>query len=113
MKSDKVYLAHIIEEIDFLNKQTATMDYHQFLQDDVLTRACTRSLEIIGEATKNLSADFRKKQSHVEWKQLAGMRDKLIHGYFGINWMIVWDVIRNKLPELKHQIEIILEIELL
>ena len=111
MKSDAVYLVHIIEEIDFLNKQTGTLDYCEFLQDDVLTRACTRSLEIIGEATKNLSGDFKKKHIYIEWKQIAGMRDKLIHGYFGINWMIVWDVIKNKLPLLKSQIEIILKIK--
>ena len=68
-------------------------------------RATTRSIEIIGEATKNISPDFRRKYREIEWKEIAAMRDKIIHFYFGIKWEIVWDVIKNKIPALKPKIE--------
>ena len=74
-----------------------------------MKRACTRSLEIIGEAVKNLSPEFRKKHEGIEWKKLAGIRDKVIHFYFGVNWDIVWDVIEKHLPDLKIKIENILK----
>jgi len=70
-----------------------------------LHRATTRSIEIIGEATKNISPDFRRKYREIEWKEIAAMRDKIIHFYFGIKWEIVWDVIKNKIPALKPKIE--------
>ncbi|MEW5692778.1 MAG: HepT-like ribonuclease domain-containing protein [Candidatus Hydrogenedentota bacterium] len=70
--------------------------------------AVIRNLEIIGEAVKNLSPYIRKKQKDIEWRNFAGMRDKIIHFYFGIKWDIVWSVIKNKIPELKTKIKIIL-----
>lgn len=81
------------------------MSSMKFFLSQVRQRACTRSLEIIGEAVKNLSADFRKKHRDIEWKKIAGMRDKVIHFYFGVNWDIIWDVIVNQLPALKSKIE--------
>jgi uncharacterized protein with HEPN domain len=105
LKSDHVFLRHILDEIDFLLKATAGFEYHSFLQNELLTRASARSIEIIGEATKNLSPEFRKRHKEIEWKQFAGMRDKVIHMYFGVNWVIVWDVINRVLPEVKNQIE--------
>ncbi len=74
-----------------------------------MKRACSRSLEIIGEAVKNLSPDFKKRYKETEWKKISGLRDKMIHGYFGVNWDIVWDVIRNQIPKLREQVESILE----
>ena len=68
-------------------------------------RATTRSIEIMGEATKNISPDFRRKYREIEWKEIAAMRDKIIHFYFGIKWEIVLDVIKNKIPALKPKIE--------
>lgn len=76
-----------------------------------MKRASVRSLEVIGEATKNLSEEFKEKYPVVEWKKIAGMRDKLIHHYFGINWDIVWDVIQNKLPDMGNEIRILVEKE--
>ncbi len=74
-----------------------------------MKRACSRSLEIIGEAVKNLSPDFKKQYKEIEWKKISGLRDKMIFGYFGVNWDIVWDVIRNQIPKLREQVESILE----
>ncbi|MFQ6116027.1 MAG: DUF86 domain-containing protein, partial [bacterium] len=68
-----------------------------------------RSLEIIGEATKNLSDSFKEKHSNIKWRELAGLRDKLIHHYFGVNWNRVWDVIKNLVPKLKEQLEVLLK----
>ena len=105
MKSDSVFLRHILDETNFLLERTRGLDFDQFKTDDVLTRACTRSVEIIGEAVKNLSAEFRKTHGHVEWQRIAGMRDRLIHGYFNVDLAILWDVVRHRIPELKQHVE--------
>lgn len=84
------------------------MSKSDFLDSETLKRAISRSLEIIGEATKKIPADFKLKWSSVEWRSMAGMRDRLIHEYFGVNYHIVWDVVENKIPLLKIQIEEIL-----
>ena len=80
-----------------------------FLKNDTLKRAVVRSLEIIGEATKKIPADFKVKWDMVRWKDMAGMRDRLIHDYIGVNYSIVWDVIKNKISELHKQILEVLE----
>lgn len=72
--------------------------------DETLKRATVRSLEIIGEATKKIPADFKVKWDSIKWKNMAGMRDRLIHDYMGVNYSIVWDVVKNKIPELYKQI---------
>jgi uncharacterized protein with HEPN domain len=105
MKSDREFLKHVLDEILFVTGETKSMTFDDFMKNEILKRACTRSLEIIGEAVKNLSADFRKKHRDIEWKKIAGMRDKVIHFYFGVNWDIVWDVIEKQLPALKSKIE--------
>ena len=80
-----------------------------FLQDETLKRAVVRSLEIIGEASKKIPADFKLKWNSIEWKSMAGMRDRLIHDYMGINYSIVWDVLKNKIPDLSTQIEQVIQ----
>ena len=108
-KSEADYLKHILDEIVFLLEKSADLAEENFMRDETLQRAFSRSLEIIGEAEKNLPDDFRKKHSKIEWKLLAGMRDKIIHHYFGVDYEIVWDIIKNELPSLKAQIENIIE----
>lgn len=71
-----------------------------------------RSLEIIGEAVKNLPHEFRQKHPEIDWKTIAGMRDKLIHGYFGVDYELVWDVVQNKIPRLQNDIEAIIDREM-
>jgi len=78
------------------------------MKNEILKRACSRSLEIIGEAVRNLSSDFRRRHKQIEWKKIAGLRDKIIHYYFGVNWDILWDVIKKRIPTLKIQLERIL-----
>ena len=99
------YLKHIKDECLFI---TSVIDFdsskEDFLQNETLKRAVVRSLEIIGEATKNIPLDKKNKLESVSWKSMAGMRDRLIHNYMGVNYSIVWDVVINKIPELLEQI---------
>ncbi len=105
------YLRHILDETRYLGRQTHGLSKEQFLQDETLKRAFVRSIEIIGEATKQVPEDVRKKYPHIQWRAMAGMKDRLIHGYFGIDYDIVWDVIINKVPDLQQDIEEILQNE--
>ena len=109
MKSNEVFLKHVLDEIDFFLAHTRALSFDEFMRDAVLQRACARSFEIMGETVKNVSADFRRKHKEVDWRNIAGMRDKLIHQYFGVNWNILWDVIRQKLPAVKVHLEKLLE----
>jgi len=80
----------------------------EIINNPVLSRAIIRSLEIIGEAAKKTDAEFKAIYTHIEWKKIAGTRDKLIHEYFGVDYDIVWDIIENKLPALKEYVDEIL-----
>jgi uncharacterized protein with HEPN domain len=112
MKQNLPYLKHILDEINFLIDKTEGITFEDYLKDEVLTRATTRSFEIIGEAAKNLSKDFKNKHNKIEWKKIAGMRDKIIHCYFGVNWNIIWKTIKEKLPMLKREFEkLVMELE--
>ena len=109
MSKDPIeYLRHISDECSFLISVTKGISKDNFLDDETLKRATVRSLEIIGEATKKIPADFKVKWNSIQWKNMAGMRDRLIHDYIGVNYSIVWDVLKNKIPELSVQIEKIL-----
>ena len=109
MKQDEVFIRHILDEIDFLIDSSKGLEYDGLIKDETLKRAFVRSLEVIGEATKNISSQFRQKHPDIEWRELAGLRDKLIHRYFGVQWEIVWDVVKSKIPQLKERIVGVLE----
>lgn len=99
------FLRHIAEETAYIISVTSGLAEDIFLKDETLKRAIVRSLEIIGEASKKIPAEFRDNHPYIEWKSMAGMRDRLIHDYFGINYSIVWDVVKNKIPQLHQQIQ--------
>lgn len=103
------YLRHILVEVDYLVGEAAGLTRDDFLANETLRRAFVRSLEIIGEATKKVSDDFRAQHPLVEWRAMAGMRDRLIHDYFGVDYELVWDVVRNRIPELRRQVASMLE----
>ena len=106
------YLKHIRDESLFiLSVIDNNISKDDFLRDETLKRAVIRSLEIIGEATKKIPADFKVKRDSIKWKNMAGMRDRLIHDYMGVNYSIVWDVDKNKIPELHEQIIGVIEKE--
>lgn len=98
------FLKHINDECLFILSVSINLSKDNFLDDEVLKRAIVRSLEIIGEATKKIPADVKIKWNSIQWKNMAGMRDRLIHDYIGVDYTIVWDVIKNKIPELQIQI---------
>jgi len=100
------YLKHILLECDYIVsviKPETTKD--EFLANETIKRAVVRSLEIIGEATKKIPADEKMALKNISWKNMAGMRDRLIHDYMGVNYSIVWDVIKNIIPEIRLEIQ--------
>ena len=103
-KDPKEYLRHINDECLYIISVSKDLKYEDFLEDETLKRAIVRSLEIIGEATKKIPADVKVKWNTIQWKNMAGMRDRLIHDYMGVNYTIVWDVIKNKIPDMNKQI---------
>ncbi|AFM12403.1 HepT-like ribonuclease domain-containing protein [Turneriella parva] len=105
MKSDFEYLGYILGEIDFLEKELKAITESAFLTSEIHKRATARSLEIIGEAVKTISPGLKSKYPEIPWRLIAGTRDKLIHGYFIVDYKIVWDAATNKLPALKPQLK--------
>jgi uncharacterized protein with HEPN domain len=99
------YIKHIADECAYILTVSDNLSMEAFLKDETLKRAMVRSLEIIGEAAKKVPANFKEQWTTIQWKSMDGMRDRLIHDYMGINYNIVWDVIRNKIPELHLQVK--------
>ena len=103
-KDPKEYLRPIHDECLYIISVSENLLFEDFMEDETLKRAVVRSLEIIGEATKKIPADFKVKWNSIHWKNMAGMRDRLIHDYIGVNYAIVWDVMKNKIPDMSKQI---------
>jgi len=104
MKKDKAYLQDILDSISDIESFIANITEIEFYKNKEKKYAVVRALEIIGEAAKNLSKELRVKHKEIPWKEIAGMRDKLIHFYFGIKWELVWETVKHKIPELKKQL---------
>jgi uncharacterized protein with HEPN domain len=98
------YLKHMLAEAEYLVAHSADLARDAFLADETLQRAFVRSLEIIGEAAKKVPDDFRRAHPNIEWRAMAGMRDRLIHDYFGVDLELVWDVVHSKVPELRAEL---------
>ena len=103
------YLRHILLEAEYLTSQTPGLSFEAFVANQTLCRAFVRSLEIIGEAAKKVPADLRAQHPDLDWRGMAGMRDRLIHDYFGVDYELVWDVVQHRVPEVRRQLESILK----
>jgi uncharacterized protein with HEPN domain len=108
MKDDRIYLLHVRDAIQHIVSHTAE-GKESFFSDRKTQDAVVRNLEIVGEAIKRVSVTLKEAHPDIAWKPIAGMRDKLIHDYFGVNLQLVWDVVERDLPVLKQKIGRLLE----
>lgn len=97
---DHELIKHILDETGFIIKHSSGISKEDYLKNEVLCRASIRSLEIIGEASKKLTEHFKNQHPEIEWRKIAGTRDKLIHDYYGIDYDIVWDILTSKIKKL-------------
>ena len=103
--NDLVYLEHVMDAIGKIEEYITGIDEAKFKSTSLIQDGVIRQIEIIGEALRNVSREFREKYSYLPWDDAIGMRDKLIHWYFGVDWEIVWDVVINEIPKLKEQVK--------
>lgn len=111
MKKDpKVFINHIVESIQLIEEYSRDISADEFQSNRFIQDAIIRRLEIIGEAVKNLPATFKHNHSEIPWKQMAGMRDILIHEYFDIDLSLTWTVVYRELPAVKQKLQEILNL---
>lgn len=99
------FLEDIKNSLEKIFKYTDNINFDQFISNEMIKDAVERNFEIIGEAVKNLPEDLRKQNPQIPFRQVASMRDKLIHDYFGVDYEIIWKTIKDKLPQFKKDIE--------
>ncbi|MFZ1935758.1 MAG: DUF86 domain-containing protein [Thermoguttaceae bacterium] len=110
MRDQRLYLKDILAAADSIDEFTRGMSLETFQADDKTVSAVLRKLEVIGEAVKQIPDDLRDKWPGIPWKEMAGMRDKLIHFYFGVDHGLVWKAIKQRLPQIRAEIEKMLKV---
>ena len=108
-KDDRVYLRHIMDAINLIEKYLENVNCDEFMKNHMIQDAVIREIEIIGEATKNISEELKNKYTDIPWRNIAGIRDKLIHGYFGVDLDAVWGTATEDIPKLRDSIKKVLE----
>jgi uncharacterized protein with HEPN domain len=105
----KLFIMEILESINKIEKYIEGLNYEQFVKDEKTKDAVVRNLEIIGEAANQIPKEIQQKFSNVPWAQIIAMRNRMIHGYFTIDYRIVWDIAKIDIPSLKKELELILQ----
>lgn len=105
---DKIRLNHILDAINEVEAYLINTDFNHFLNNSMMRFACIKQMEIIGEASNHISEEVKNEFTGIEWKQIIGMRNVFVHEYFGVDSSLVWEIIKNDLPELKVKIITIL-----
>jgi len=108
MRDYTIYVKDMVAAIESIEAFIAGMGFEEFARDDKTLSAVLRKLEVLGEASKQVPEEIRAKHSDVPWREMAGMRDKLIHFYFGVDEALVWQTITNKIPDVKRRLQSIL-----
>ena len=109
MKDDLVWIRHILDEIVFLRKIAKDRTFDDLIHDDYFAHAVRSAIEVIGEATKNVPERIKKEHPDIPWREMAALRDRIIHGYFRIDYSVVWNVIKADLPEAEPKISALLK----
>ncbi len=104
----KLFLVDVLESIEKIENYTSEISFEEFIKDEKTKDAVVRNIEIIGEAVKHIPEEIKEKYNQIPWKKITGMRNRLIHGYFVVDYTIVWEIIKNELPDLKEKVKTIL-----
>ena len=105
IKDYKIFIRDIIAAMESIENFVKNMNLEQLMKDDKTSSAVIRKFEIIGEASKNIPIALKDKYKDISWKSMAGMRDRLIHAYFGIDYKLVWSAIKADIPEMKPKLQ--------
>ena len=106
---DKIRLNHILEAITEIERYLNDADFNTFLDNSMMRFACIKQMEIVGEARNHISEAVKNQFSEIEWSQIVGMRNVFVHEYFGVDTRLVWEIIKNDLPEFKKKVNAIIE----
>lgn len=106
-RKPSLFIKDILRCIDHIQLHTKNLSFEEFSASFLVTEACLYNIQVIGEAVSKIPADVKEENSHIPWQLIKGMRNRLIHEYFGTDLQLVWDVIQQELPSLKNELQTI------